>query len=126
MNWTGGKLQRSKQVKKGIVQMQKAHFARARTQLQNNSNSRTRPSFSRDDKDGPGGQFSTLSSRTVHHTGHREKQQEGRSKVDSASCLHGAEKEVLETVPVRLNTRKGNSTLAAYESGANSESAWCP
>lgn len=34
MNWTGGTLQRTKHANKGVTQKQKAHFARARTQLQ--------------------------------------------------------------------------------------------
>jgi hypothetical protein len=35
MNWTGGSLQRTKHANKGVVQKQKAYFARARTELQN-------------------------------------------------------------------------------------------
>lgn len=44
MNWTGGRLQQSKNANKGIIQKQKAHFARARTQLQNNIGAST-PAF---------------------------------------------------------------------------------
>lgn len=35
MNWTGGSLQRTKTANKGIIQKQKAFFARARAHLQN-------------------------------------------------------------------------------------------
>lgn len=44
MNWTGGRLQRSKNANNGVVQKQKAHFARARTRLQNGATSLTSPS----------------------------------------------------------------------------------
>ncbi|PVI05187.1 hypothetical protein DM02DRAFT_650845 [Periconia macrospinosa] len=37
MNWTGGSLHRLKNTKNGIVQKQKAHFARARARLQSGS-----------------------------------------------------------------------------------------
>jgi hypothetical protein len=47
MNWTGGRLQRSKDANKGIIQKQKAHFARARTQLQNSTPAST-PAFPSD------------------------------------------------------------------------------
>lgn len=38
MNWTGGSLQRTKNANRGTLQKQKAYFARARTQLQNDTN----------------------------------------------------------------------------------------
>jgi hypothetical protein len=44
MNWTGGSLQRTKHVNKGIVQKQKAYFAKARTHLRNGSKSPAVPS----------------------------------------------------------------------------------
>lgn len=44
MNWTGGRLQRSKNANRGIVQKQKAHFARARVPIQNDTAARTSPS----------------------------------------------------------------------------------
>ncbi len=53
MNWTGGSLQRTKNANKGILQKQKAYFAKARTQLQNNSNRSTanfRPSYLDEDE----------------------------------------------------------------------------
>lgn len=44
MNWTGGSLQRTKNANRGVRQKQKAFFARARTKLQNDSNSHCAPS----------------------------------------------------------------------------------
>lgn len=35
MNWTGGSLQRTKHANKGVLQKQKAYFAKTRTHLQN-------------------------------------------------------------------------------------------
>jgi hypothetical protein len=35
MNWTGGSLQRTKHANKGVLQKQKAYFAKSRTHLQN-------------------------------------------------------------------------------------------
>ncbi|KAL5119581.1 hypothetical protein ACEQ8H_002427 [Pleosporales sp. CAS-2024a] len=43
MNWTGGNLQRTKHANQGVVQRQKAYFARARTQLQNGTKAPTAP-----------------------------------------------------------------------------------
>jgi hypothetical protein len=80
MNWTGGKLQRSKQANKGIAQIQKAHFARARTQLQNNSNALTTPlpsSFFREAEDTLGSQLPPCTARTVRHVGHSRTLQHG-------------------------------------------------
>ncbi|KAF2643784.1 hypothetical protein P280DRAFT_216560 [Massarina eburnea CBS 473.64] len=74
MNWTGGSLQRSKKTSKGVLQKQKAHFARARTQLQNGSQrvSPFRPSYLRDEEHTLlDGQLPPLfSSRSIRHTGH--------------------------------------------------------
>jgi hypothetical protein len=52
MNWTGGSLQRTKKVNKGILQKQKAYFAQARTHLQNGTKPSAapfRPSYSEND-----------------------------------------------------------------------------
>jgi hypothetical protein len=43
MNWTGGSLQRTKHANKGVVQKQKAFFAKARTHLQNSPKSPATP-----------------------------------------------------------------------------------
>lgn len=53
MNWTGGRLQRSRAANKGVIQRQKAHFARAKAQLQDSASTDTsphRPSFFRDER----------------------------------------------------------------------------
>lgn len=43
MNWTGGSLQRTKKANAGVLQQQKAYFAKARTQLQNATDSHVAP-----------------------------------------------------------------------------------
>jgi hypothetical protein len=81
MNWTGGSLQRTKNANKGTLQKQKAYFARARTHLQNRSNSPVvpfRPNYLQNDVSFElGSQISLSGSRSVRHTGksarrHRE------------------------------------------------------
>ncbi|KAF1918463.1 hypothetical protein BDU57DRAFT_200070 [Ampelomyces quisqualis] len=60
MNWTGGSLQRTKQANKGVVQKQKAYFAR-RTHLQNGRNTPAVPFkpdyFQNDDGSGLSGRL---------------------------------------------------------------------
>lgn len=126
MNWTGGKLQRSKHASKGIGQIQKAHFARARTQLQKSKNSLTspfRPIFYRDDEAGLGGQLSSFSSHAIYHTGHSKPPQERRGKVGSGSSQHGSQDEEREMIPVSLSRRRGQNRTAAYERRAGGEFA---
>lgn len=43
MNWTGGALQRTKNANKGVIQKQRAYFARARTKLQQSSETLATP-----------------------------------------------------------------------------------
>lgn len=43
MNWTGGTLQRTKHANKGVIQKQKAHFARARAQQQHSPGTAAAP-----------------------------------------------------------------------------------
>jgi hypothetical protein len=53
MNWTGGSLHRTKNANKGVVQKQKAYFARVRTHLQNGSKPLAmpfRPSYLQNDE----------------------------------------------------------------------------
>jgi hypothetical protein len=74
MNWTGGTLQRTKHANKGVVQKQKAYFARARTHLQNGSNPTIapfRPSYlQNDDSFELAGRLPSFGSGSVRHTGH--------------------------------------------------------
>ncbi|KAF2822086.1 hypothetical protein CC86DRAFT_448494 [Ophiobolus disseminans] len=74
MNWTGGTLQRTKNANKGVVQRQKAHFARVRTYLQNGSNTSIapfRPSYlQNDDSFELAGHLPSFGSGSVRHTGH--------------------------------------------------------
>lgn len=74
MNWTGGSLQRTKQANKGIVQKQKAYFARARTHLQNGPSAPAvpfRPDYVQSgDSLEPSGRPSLYGTGSVRHTGH--------------------------------------------------------
>ena len=74
MNWTGGTLQRTKNANKGVVQKQKAYFARARTHLQNGSKSPVapfRPSYFQNDNNFElVGYPPSFGSGSVRHTGH--------------------------------------------------------
>ncbi|CAO2651911.1 Nn.00g001940.m01.CDS01 [Neocucurbitaria sp. VM-36] len=91
MNWTGGSLQRSKNAKKGILQKQKAFFARARTHLQNASKSLAipfRPSYLCDDDEFEfNGQMSSFGSGSVRHTGHSTREQHGEWESVTATNL---------------------------------------
>jgi len=128
MNWTGGKLQRSKQASKGITQIQKAHFARARTQLQNNSNALTspfRPNFFPADEDLLGGQLPSFTSRPIRNTGRSGILQERRGMTGSAPSQHGCpeqDHEVVLASPYRL---KGQSNRVSYEKPPSGASACC-
>ncbi|KAJ8110001.1 hypothetical protein OPT61_g7041 [Boeremia exigua] len=74
MNWTGGTLQRTKHANKGVVQKQRAYFARARTKLQQSPNSPTAPfcpDFLREcDSNSFGRRIASSSSGSVHRAGH--------------------------------------------------------
>ncbi|KAF1939707.1 hypothetical protein EJ02DRAFT_408020 [Clathrospora elynae] len=73
MNWTGGSLQRTRKANQGVMQQQKAYFAKARTQLQNMQSSTVapfRPSYLRDRDVDLFGQMPMLGSGSVRHTGH--------------------------------------------------------
>jgi hypothetical protein len=74
MNWTGGSLQRTRNANKGIVQKQKAYFARARTHLQNGPRSPAapfRPTYlQNDDNFELAGCLPSFGSGSVRHTGH--------------------------------------------------------
>jgi len=73
MNWTGGSLQRTKQANKGVLQKQKAFFARTRTHLQNGPKSPAapfRPTYlQNDDSLELAGHLPALGSSSVRHIG---------------------------------------------------------
>ncbi|KAG9194174.1 hypothetical protein G6011_04209 [Alternaria panax] len=76
MNWTGGSLQRTKKANRGVLQQQKAYFAKARTQLQNATDSPAapfRPSYLRDNDDCGLWGITPSVSGSVRHTGHAAK-----------------------------------------------------
>jgi hypothetical protein len=71
MNWTGGSLQRTKHASKGIVQKQKAYFAKARTHHQDGAKSPFRPSYLGDDNSfGLSRHMPSYGKGSVRHTGH--------------------------------------------------------
>lgn len=90
MNWTGGSLHRSKNARKGTIQQQRAYFARARTHLQNASNSPTipfRPNYLCDNDDlEVNGQMPSLGSGSVRHTG-RSTRRRGENLQFNASLI---------------------------------------
>jgi hypothetical protein len=83
MNWTGGTLRRTKHANKGVIQKQKAHFARARTQLQYSPGTPAapfRPDFLQGSNTyGLGQPLPAFGIGSVRHTGHsaREHREEG-------------------------------------------------
>lgn len=85
MNWTGGSLQRTKHANKGVLQKQKAYFARARTKLQQGPNSSTapfRPDFLRDsDRSDLGHRVASSPSGALRHAGYSigKRAERGRS-----------------------------------------------
>jgi hypothetical protein len=86
MNWTGGSLQRTKKANAGVLQQQKAYFAKSRTHLQNASNSPVapfRPSYLRDNEGFdlmPVGAIHSFGSVSVRHTGHSAKRRGERPR----------------------------------------------
>jgi hypothetical protein len=121
MNWTGGKLQRSKQANKGIVQIQKAHFARARarTQLPDNSHGLTSPFHLRsfgDDEAELGGQLASFTYRSVRHTGHNGTLQQRRDRTASAPSQHGSPRQAHETTQTSPHRFTMQNSKAIYES----------
>jgi hypothetical protein len=88
MNWTGGSLQRTKKANAGVLQQQKAYFAKARTHLQNSNNlpvAPFRPSYLRDtaELDLMGGKLA-FGSGSVRHTGHSVKRRDERSRREAS------------------------------------------
>lgn len=83
MNWTGGTLQRTKRANKGVMQKQKAYFARARTQLQQSPGTPAepfRPEYLQDSDDRElVHHLPSLDPDSVRHTGHSARK---RRKVD--------------------------------------------
>lgn len=79
MNWTGGTLQRTKHANKGVMQRQRAYFARARTKLQQSPSTQStpfRPEYFHNNSDG-------------RDVGHPSAKDSVRSSRDSAKMRHG-------------------------------------
>ena len=81
MNWTGGSLQRTKKANTGVVQQQRAYFAKARTHFQMATNSPAAPGFPnylRKSEDAGFLGIPLFGSGSVRHTGHSATLRGGR------------------------------------------------
>jgi hypothetical protein len=88
MNWTGGTLQRTKKANTGVLQQQKAYFAKARTYLQNGTNPPVapfRPSYLRDNSESDlmGGMV-LFGSGSIRHTGRSAKQRGETARYEAS------------------------------------------
>lgn len=86
MNWTGGSLQRTKTANGGVLQQQKAYFARARTHLQNELNAPVAPFQSRylHGSGDTNSLFPLLGTDSNGNTGHARRQQKKGSRASSS------------------------------------------
>ncbi|KAF2865144.1 hypothetical protein BDV95DRAFT_612934 [Massariosphaeria phaeospora] len=77
MNWTGGRLQRSRNANKGIQSRQKQYFARRRTELQSGSDLPGlpfRPNYlDQDEKFELGGRLPAYGTGSIRHAGHSKR-----------------------------------------------------
>ncbi|KAF2126915.1 hypothetical protein P153DRAFT_296958 [Dothidotthia symphoricarpi CBS 119687] len=124
MNWTGGSLQRTKHANKGVVQKQKAYFARSRTQLQNGLRSPVapfRPSYLRKDDDHESGErIRSFHPGSTRHTSHTTRQRHGgtgrgTSPLDRTRCH---EDEVGHAYQVASNGVSRHTILGLGSSGS--------
>lgn len=84
MNWTGGTLQRTKHTNKGVIQKQRAYFARARTKLQQSLGTPAAPFHPEylQGRDGRelGRRFPSFEPGSVRHTGHSARKRHREEK----------------------------------------------
>ncbi|KAI4665235.1 uncharacterized protein J4E88_010560 [Alternaria novae-zelandiae] len=102
MNWTGGSLQRTKKANTGVIQQQKAYFARARTQLQNDTNPPVapfRPSYLQDDEDSYLLGIAPFGSGSLRHTGHAAKRRNERTQPEHTPGNYQPTAKRRETTP---------------------------
>lgn len=134
MNWTGGTLQRTKTANKGVIQKQKAYFAKARTLLQNEPDSPIapfRPSYlQNDDGSQLGAHMPAFGSGSTRHTGHPARRhreaKDPEPVVESGKDLsRGNVKHPLKREWIAVRDRKGESSVAALKGhhipGSNAE-----
>ncbi|KAF1927614.1 uncharacterized protein M421DRAFT_421457 [Didymella exigua CBS 183.55] len=119
MNWTGGTLQCTKHANKGVIQKQKAHFARARTQQQQSPGIPAvpfRPDYLQYGDDYELGQrLISFDTGSVRHMGHstEKRREEGQRlpttqqsrRTSGYSNLQGRS---LRALPSRRNSRSEN------------------
>jgi hypothetical protein len=96
MNWTGGSLQRTKHANKGIVQKQKAHFAKARNHCQDGPKLPAvpfRPSYlGVDNSFELSGHLPSYGRGSVRHTGHT-----ARPRYAPAQRVHSPDDHTVHT-----------------------------
>ncbi|XPT01678.1 hypothetical protein M3J09_010808 [Ascochyta lentis] len=110
MNWTGGSLQRTKNAHKGVVQRQKAHFARARTQLQQSPGAPImpfRPDYLVDGDGRESGHHLSPFGSSIRHTGHSPRRHRERDERDISSIPRSS-RHLQETNP-HFSLRKRSS-----------------
>ncbi|PSN66145.1 hypothetical protein BS50DRAFT_677419 [Corynespora cassiicola Philippines] len=116
MNWTGGSLQRSKNANKGVVQKQRQHFARVRTQLQHGipKTSPSRPSHLAEGRLAPAGRLPPVAAASVQHVAHRGRIQDAHGRATprhSSSGVQNTQNVVIEEGPHALQTRTKRERL---------------
>ncbi|KAH9866208.1 hypothetical protein J1614_008773 [Plenodomus biglobosus] len=122
MNWTGGSLQRTRKGNGGIIQQQKAYFARARTHLQDVTNSPAapfRPSYLHaSGSDGLMGQLPLFGTQSIRHKGQTSKRslQNLRAQSSDSQCKHRSE-EISQKAHVSSHTRGPTNTAIEVAKG---------
>lgn len=97
MNWTGGTLQRTKHANKGVMQKQKAYFARARTQLQQSAGTPAapfRPEYLQEGDDCElVNHLPLLGSDSVRQTGHSVRKRREVDERHTSQTVHRSRRE---------------------------------
>ncbi|KAH6625351.1 hypothetical protein C7974DRAFT_199539 [Boeremia exigua] len=93
MNWTGGTLQRTRHANKGVIQKQKAYFARARAKLQQSPEAATTPFHPEFLQDGGvyglGRRISSSASGSVSHARHSARKRRVRDEHHNSPTARG-------------------------------------
>jgi hypothetical protein len=125
MNWTGGTLQRTKNANKGVIQKQKAYFAKARTNLQNVPDppiAPFRPSYlQNDDSFELAGHLPSFGTGSVRHTGHAAQRHRDETEPSHEVTEHVKRSPIFKSSgavqqPTRITTRirKCESSVAFF------------
>lgn len=119
MNWIGGTLQRTKHANKGVIQKQRAYFARARTQLKQSPGTPAVP-FRPDyllDGDGHelGHYLPTFGSGSVRHTGHLARKRREVERAHPSSAIQKSQR--------LIEPRKSQETSLHFLQGRRNSAA---